>query len=133
MRKSSSDLKIKEFHYIMKKTNPRTIQLIRNLKKLSREQKAPIWRAVADTLGKPAQRWAAVNIGELARHTKESETVLVPGKLLGSGVLSHPLNVYSFSATESAKKFVKGAKGNYGRIEDLMQKNPKGSSVRLMR
>jgi large subunit ribosomal protein L18e len=59
--------------------------------------------------------------------------VVVPGKILGSGCLNHALTVASFGASEKAKSKVVAAKGKYISIPELIEKNPKGSNVRIIR
>ncbi len=115
------------------KTNPRVSSLAMALEKASKKQKAAIWNEVSGILRSPSQNWAEVNIGQLDRLTKDNEIVLVPGKLLAAGVISHPVDVYAFSASESAKKQIAAAKGHFGKIEDLLSKNPNGRGVRLIR
>ncbi len=128
---------MKYTYFIMKpkstKTNPRVSSLAIALEKASKKEKAAIWKKVSGILDGPSQNWAEVNIGQLGRLTKDNEIVLVPGKLLASGVISHPVNVYAFSASEAAKKQISAAKGHFGKIEDLLSKNPSGSGVRLIR
>ena len=64
--------------------NPELTKLIRTLKKKSRENKAGIWRDIADRLTRSRERRTSVNIGRLNRHTEDGETVVIPGKVLGS-------------------------------------------------
>ena len=109
------------------KTNPRLLKLIRELKKLSREQKVKIWKRVADDLGKSTRRRREVNIRRINRATKEDETVVVPGKVLGTGEINHKVNVAAYEFSESAKDKLGGIS-----IEELMEKNPKGSKVRII-
>src|SRR3989344_3048192 len=96
------------------KTNPRIKQLVQTLTKTSKAQKAEIWKTVAQSLDKPAQNWAEVNIGDLERLTKGNETVLVAGKVLGAGTLTHAVHVYAFNSSPGAKKLIESAKGKLG-------------------
>ncbi|HIK02246.1 TPA: 50S ribosomal protein L18e [archaeon] len=116
-----------------KKTNPHIASLAKTLHTVSKKEQAPIWDSVSDILQGPSQNWAEVNIGQLDRLTKDKDVVLVPGKLLAAGTISHALNVYAFSATESAKKQISAAKGKFGTIEELLSHNPKGKGVRLVK
>lgn len=116
-----------------RKTNPHVSLLARKLGDASKKEKAGLWKSVADILEGPSRNWAEVNVGKLDRLTKENEVVLVPGKLLAAGTISHPVSVYSFSASEVAKKQIAAAKGKVGKIEELVEKNPKGTGVRLIK
>ena len=115
-----------------RKTNPYIHNLLQDLKRVSRENDAAIWRDIARRLEKPLSRWSEVNVGELDRTVKAKETVIIPGKLLGSGIITKPINIAAFNASESAKKKVEDAGGKYMSIGELAVNNPKGSGIRIM-
>ncbi len=115
------------------KTNPRISVLVKKLKIVSRAQKADIWKTVAKALEGPTQNWAEVNLDKLDELTKDKEVVLVPGKVLGAGEIKHPVEVYAFNSSASARKLVQAAKGKVGTIEELVEKNPKGTGVRVLK
>jgi len=116
----------------MKVTNPELIRLIRFLKKKSRENDAAIWRRVADMLLKPKRRRIAVNVSRINRYTKENDEVVVPGKVLGSGMINHPVRVAAFSFTNKARMKILEAKGECLTIAELVEANPKGSNVKII-
>jgi len=116
-----------------KSTNPDLIQLIRFLKKQAREKEAAIWRDVAEQLAKARQQRAAVNLSRINRHTQKGDAVVVPGKLLAAGALDHSVIVAAFSASEKAKEKLRAAKAKYLSIPELVEKNPKGSNVKIIR
>ena len=114
-------------------TNPQLIQLIRTLKKQSNQNNAKIWRDVAAFLSKPSRQHIAVNMSGINRNTQKGDTIVVPGKILGSGDLDHALTVAAFSASEKAKSKLEVAKAKYLSIEELMAKNPSGSNIKIIR
>ena len=116
-----------------KTTNPQLIELIRLLRKQSREQDAPIWADVADYLAHTRRQRIAINLSNINRHTEKADVVVVPGKILASGALDHAVTVASFEASESAKAKLEAAKGKYITIQELVEKNPKGSKVKIIR
>lgn len=116
-----------------KTTNPQLIELISLLRKQSREQNAPIWADVADYLAHTRSQRIAINLSSINRHTEKADVVVVPGKILASGALDHALTVASFEASESAKTKLEAAKGKYITIQELVEKNPKGSKVKIIR
>jgi large subunit ribosomal protein L18e len=116
-----------------RKSNPRLLELIEQLKSHSYENKAPIWKDTANRLSKPRRNWAEVNLSRISRHAKEGEIILVPGKLLGSGNIDKSVTVASFHASEAARRKIKASGGSVLTIEELMNKNPRGSGVRIMR
>jgi large subunit ribosomal protein L18e len=116
-----------------KSTNPELIQLIRFLKKQGNEKEAEIWRDVANHLSKTRQNRAAVNLSRINRHTQKSDMVVVPGKILGAGAIDHSVTVAALNASEKAKKKLAAAKANYLSIPELVEKNPKGVNVKIIR
>jgi large subunit ribosomal protein L18e len=116
-----------------KSTNPELVKLIRSLKKQSREKDAKIWHDVAENLSKSRRQRISVNLSQINRHTKRSDIVIVPGKVLGSGNLEHSLTIAAFDMSEKAEGKLKAAKAHYWSIPELMEKNPTGSNVKIIR
>jgi large subunit ribosomal protein L18e len=113
-------------------TNPELINLIRSLKKWSREHEARLWRDIADRLTPSRRRRTTVNVSHLNRHTIEGETVVVPGKVLGSGQIDHPIEVAAFAFSADAELKIQAAKGKCLSIQKLAAENPKGTKVRII-
>jgi large subunit ribosomal protein L18e len=116
-----------------KTTNPELIQLIALLKKESREKQAGVWLDVAEHLSKARSQRVAVNLSRINRNTKRADIVIVPGKILGSGSISHAVTVASFGASEKAKAKLAAAKAKYLSIPELLEKNPKGANIKIIR
>jgi len=113
-------------------TNEHMKQLITELRKESNSQQAGIWKRIANDLEKSTRQRRVVNISRLNRSTKANETVIVPGKVLGSGLLNHGLTIAAFSFSQSAKKTVEESKGKCISIQELLKQNPKGKDVRII-
>ena len=116
-----------------KTTNPELIQLISLLKKESREKQAGVWLDIAEYLSKSRSQRVAVNLSKINRNTKRADTVVVPGKILGSGSINHSVTVASFGASEKAKAKLVAAKAKYVSIPELIKKNPKGANIKIIR
>ncbi len=114
-------------------TNPQLIQLTRLLKKESREKNANIWRDVADYLSKPRSLRVAVNLSRINRNTEESDVIVVPGKILGAGSIDHAVTIAAFSVSGTALEKLKNAKATYLSIPELLEKNPDGSNIKIIR
>ena len=108
--------------------NKQLVSLVENLMKTNK----PIWRRVAKELSKPRRRRIEVNISKIEQFAPEESTVLVPGKVLGSGNLSKKVTIAAFSFSESAKKLINGAGGKAITIENLHKSNPEGKGVVIM-
>jgi len=115
-----------------KSTNPELIQLIRFLKKESREKGAGIWLDVAEHLSKPSRQHTVVNLSKINRYTNKNATIVVPGKVLASGLLDHAVTVAAFDASDKAKAKLAAAKAKYLSIAELVEKNPQGSNVKII-
>ena len=114
------------------KTNPMLKDLIKVMKKKSYENKAPIWRDIAKRFEKPKQNWSEVNISHIARNVKPNETIIIPGKLLGTGKIDFPITVAAFNTSNTAETKISKAGGKIITIEKLMTDNPKGKGVRII-
>ncbi|MCW7070934.1 50S ribosomal protein L18e [ANME-1 cluster archaeon ex4572_4] len=119
-----------------KKTNPKIAGLIKDLKRLARENNAPVWRAVAERLEKPRRNYAEVNLSKINRYSAANETVLVPGKVLSAGALEKPVTVAALGFSERAVEKVEKIGGQVGgkcvSVEELAESNPKGSGVKIL-
>ncbi|MCS7120495.1 MAG: 50S ribosomal protein L18e [Nitrososphaerota archaeon] len=116
----------------LRSTNPELINIIRLLEKKSRENDAPIWRDIAERLSKPRRRRIAVNVSRINRYALPDEEVVVPGKVLGAGKITHPVKVAALSFSEQARLKIMAAKGKCLSIPELIEMNPKGSRVRII-
>ncbi len=114
------------------KTNPRLQSLIAELKSVSRESGANVWSDVASRLEKPRRTHAEVNLGRIERYAQEDETVVVPGKVLGSGVLQKNVTVAAVDFSSTARKKIEQV-GDTVTLEQLAEQNPNGSNVRVIR
>ncbi|MEF8800258.1 MAG: 50S ribosomal protein L18e [Halolamina sp.] len=114
------------------KTNPRLQSLIAELKSVSRENGAGVWTDVADRLEKPRRTHAEVNLGRIERYAQEDETVIVPGKVLGSGVLQKEITVAAVNFSGTARTKIDQV-GDAVQLEQILETNPEGSNVRVIR
>ncbi|MEA1894460.1 MAG: 50S ribosomal protein L18e [Euryarchaeota archaeon] len=116
-----------------KKTDPRIVSLVEDLKSISRENDAPIWREIAKRMQGPKRGYATVNVSRINRHTTDGETIVVHGKVLGAGELNHPVAVGAFDFSDGARSKITDAGGECLTIEELVVRAPKGSNVRIIR
>lgn len=122
-----------EYFKRSKKTNPAVLRAIARLYKISNENKALIWKDVADILKGSTRQKVEVNLDRIARVVNKNETIVVPGKVLGTGSIGIPITVAAFSFSESARRKILSANGRDIGILELADKNPKGSGVRIIR
>jgi len=114
-----------------KKTNPQLLKTIDVLYEAARRHKAAIWKTVAKRLEKPSKNWAEVNVGKIVKYLKNGEIALVPGKVLGMGEAGK-IEVAAWKFSKTAKQKIEKAGGKCYSILELIEKNPKGSNVRII-
>ena len=116
----------------MSKTNPRLSRLIADLKATARNSGSDVWGDVAERLEKPRRTHAEVNLGRIERYAQEDETVVVPGKVLGSGVLQKDVTVAAVDFSGTAQTKIEQV-GEAVSLEQAIENNPEGSHVRVIR
>lgn len=114
-------------------TNPQLLETIRFLKVKARENKSKIWETAAEQLSRPRRARAVLNLNHIARASEKDSQVLVPGKVLGAGLIKHPVTVGAFEFSQGAKKKIESAGGRAVDIKEFVSKNPNGSNVLLLR
>ena len=106
-----------------RKTNPALLNIIFFLRK----QKSPFWIKIAGIISKPKRKFVDVNLSKISRYTSDGDTVIVPGKVLGDGELTHKITLAAVSASQEAKR-----KAKIISIEEIVKKNPKGDGLKII-
>lgn len=114
------------------KTNPRLTSLIADLKAATRNGGGDVWGDVAERLEKPRRSHAEVNLGRIERYAREDETVVVPGKVFGSGALRKEVTVAAVDFSGSAETKIDQV-GEAVPLEEALENNPDGADVRVIR
>lgn len=115
-----------------KKADPTNPVLLETIDVLE-QQEAPIWSSVAENLGKVNRKRPEVNISDIERVAEEDETVVVPGKVLGTGRLTKEVNVAAFKVSDSAREKIEAEGGDFMFIQELVDENPDGTGVRVVK
>jgi len=113
-------------------TNPILTGLIEDLKKRSTDQKVNLWNKIASDLRRPTRRRRIVNLSKINRYSKENETIIVPGKVLGSGILDHKLTISAYQFSDSAKEKLAKAGATIIPLQELIKESPKGKGIRIL-
>ncbi len=114
-------------------TNPELSSTIDYLKRAGRQHQTPLWLAVAGYLGKSRRSRTVLNLGQVSRNVKEGETVVVPGKVLSSGEPREKITIAAFKFSPKTLVKVEKAGGRCIPISRLVEENPQGTKVRLLR
>ena len=102
--------------------------MIKDLKQASKKNEAPIWSKLADLALKTSSK-RTVNLTRINKITKDGDVLFVPGKVLGTGNLSHKITLGSFSISVSAANKVIKSGGNIMAYSDMIKKFPTGKGV----
>ena len=116
----------------MSKQNPRLLSLISELETVARDSGADVWTDVADRLGKPRRTHAEVNLGRIERYADEQRTVVVPGKVLGSGALQKQVRIAAVDFSRTAERKIAAADGRAISLEEEIADNPDGTDVQVI-
>jgi large subunit ribosomal protein L18e len=109
--------------------NPVLLDTIKKLKSVGKTNKAGVWLATARMLSRSRSKRAIVNVGKIAKYTKDGNKVIVPGKVLGSGNINHKIELASFGISLEAAKKVKEAGGIILTINEMLERYPNGKEV----
>lgn len=112
--------------------DPTRLGLIKELRQMKKKENADVWRRLSEELSKSRKNRRTVNIWRINKHAREDETIIVPGKVLGTGDLNHRINVAAFKFTEYAKQKIEKSGSKILSISELIKKNPKGSNIRII-
>ena len=113
-------------------TNPLLEDLIGELKKRSNEQSVNLWRRIALDLEKPTRQRRAINLSRINRYTEENDFVVVPGKVLGAGILEHKLTISAYQFSQQAKDKLQKAGAKIIPLLDLCKEKPDGKKIRII-
>ncbi len=113
-------------------TNPLLQELIGELKKRSNEQSVNLWKRVALDLEKPTRQRRVINLSRISRYTKENETIIVPGKVLGSGTLNHKLTISAYQFSEQAKDKIEKVGAKIVPLLELSKEKPDGKRLKII-
>ena len=69
---------------------------------------------------KPKRIRPSVNLDKINKLTKENESIIVPGKVLGGGTLTKKVNICAIDFTDSAMAKLKGSKSSVVKLEDAL-------------
>ena len=103
--------------------------MIKDLKQASKKNEAPIWSRLADLAVKPSTSKRVVNLARINKITKENNVLFVPGKVLGTGNISHKIILCSFSMSATAAKKIIQTGGKAMTYSDMIKKYPTGKGV----
>ena len=109
--------------------NQIVLHMVKDLKQASKKNEAPIWSRLAALALKPSSSRRVVNLTKINKTTKENNVLFVPGKVLGTGNLSHKITLSSFSISTTARNKIIQSGGSIMTYSDMIKKFPTGKGV----
>ena len=113
-------------------TNQVVIQMAKELRGASKKNNAPIWLKLAELALKPSRSRRVINLGQLDKFVNDNDVVVVPGKVLGTGNISHKITLCSFSISTTGAKKVTQSGGKLVDFAHLIKNHPTGKGVKII-
>lgn len=112
-------------------SNPHTQALVTYFNKT--DQPA-IYRRVSELLDAPKRNKNrnVINVDELNKLVKDGDIVIVPTKVLGSGVITKKITIGALQFSGEAKRKIVSSGGKAMDLVEFWEKHPKGTNVRLI-
>ncbi len=115
----------------IKKRNFEDVRIVRLLSKFSKKG-SDFWKSVAERLSTPRSNRVMVNVGKLDRLASDDFVLVVPGKVLGTGIVLNKITVSAYSFSQTAVEKIEKAGGKVLTLEELFEKNSKGQKVKMV-
>ena len=108
------------------------VELVKELKNASKKNDAPIWSKIAENALKSNSNKKTINLKKIEQLTNDGNAVIISGKVLGTGNLSHKVIISSFSISSSAAKKIKESGGEILKFSDMIKRFPTGNGVKII-
>jgi len=106
--------------------------LIDELKKQSSVQKVKLWNRLASELSGPTRQRRVVNLYKIDKFAKDEETIIVPGKVLGTGEITRKISIAAYNYSSQALEKLQNGKCKVMTISEILKENPKAKKVRIL-
>jgi large subunit ribosomal protein L18e len=116
----------------LKNKNEGTRKLVDRLYAESIKHKSGLWKSVAEDLNRARRKRFEVNLTSIEKYASPKETIVVPGVVLGSGVIKKHVTVAALRFSGSAKEKIEKAGGKCLSLEELHEKHPTGKGIRIL-
>ena len=117
---------------INRKSNSTLVKTILELKEASRKNEALLWRSIANRLEGSSRNWPSVNVSKLEYNINKNGKAIIPGKLMGTGIVTKKMTVAAYSFTDSAKEKIQSSGGKCLPYNEMINATPKGTDVTVI-
>lgn len=91
------------------------------------------WRKIIQIIAGGRRRYSSINLDEIEKETKEGDTIVVAGKVLGSGDISKKIRVVSLYFSQSALEKLKKQKCETVSILEEIKVNPEARGIKWLK
>lgn len=109
-----------------RKFNPEIVETIFLAKKNKK------WIKIANILSRPRRLKISVNLERIEKESKEGDSIVVPGKVLGSGIITKKIRIAALSFSHEAEKRLKNKKCELETLKREIEINPKAEGVKIL-
>ncbi len=81
-----------------------------------------IWGEVKKKLVASSRKRKAINVSKISKYVSQGKTAVVAGKVLGTGIIDHKVDVIALSFSESAKNKILTAGGKVMLLSEIPAK-----------
>jgi len=112
-------------------TKQQTRRTILELKRYGQKHKNRVWKTLAKKLERPRRIRVSVNLWNLSKLAirNKGKTLVVPGKVLGTGKLEKNIKIAGLEFSEKAREKIKAEKGIAITLMELMDEKPKAKEL----
>ena len=108
------------------------INMAKELKNASKKNDAPIWLKLAKSALKSNSNQKTINLKKIDDNSDDGSAVVIAGKVLATGTISHKIILSSFSISNSAAKKIKESGGEVLKFSEMIERFPTGNGVKII-
>ena len=108
----------------IKTTNQELFDTIRACRKVANSKGIGAYAKIADELSRSASQRAEVNLDKIEKLAKTGDVVVIPGKVLATGILSKKVSIVAFSASDSALDKIKASGSTFTKLQEYVNNKP---------
>ncbi len=91
------------------------------------------WKSIAQAVSGSVRKYPSVNLREIDNQSSEGDTIIVPGKVLGSGNISKKIKICALRFSSTAVDKIDKIKAQRELLIEEVKKNPKAQGVKIIK
>ncbi|MCL5100085.1 MAG: 50S ribosomal protein L18e [Candidatus Marsarchaeota archaeon] len=86
-------------------------------------KRAKLWKRLYKLTARPTRRRVEVDLYKIDKNSSSGDNIIVPGKVLSAGALSHPVSITAIAFSGSATESLKGSKCEIVALPEMMKRS----------